>query len=527
MKEKHEWGLLLGLATLALAIFLIYWDVGVVDDEGYLLGGVMRILNGQVPYIDFHHTYAPGRFYLVAFLFRMFGESIVVLRGFWVILRVCIVLFAFLAGRRFLSKPAAFTVALLFLIGPGPWHKSFFHLFVLANFITLSMLNEKKGNGPPAMAGLLAGVTFLFRQDLGVIVCGIYLLFLFLGRWSGETRRRGFVFFLCLLAPVVPVALFFAVKGGFGVAAEKILFAGMRDNHTNSLPFPPLFHPVTMGPRGTGFLLLRLLYYVPVPLYAAAGVVGVARFFRGRKEGNVLILLSLLGLFTFNQTVWRSDLSHLLQSLAPFYILLLWVTDEIARRRVFLGTCLTSILPFGLYVLLMNYSQTYLEPGGPSRILAEGFQPIPPYYTGSLAQLGGGETQRLGFERAPIRTTRDQAHYLHALEEIVDRYSEPGDYILTVPGMQLIYFLMDRKNPTAYIHLRRALDSPEEEQRYIRDLLDHPTRLVLLRDSPIDGREERRFSRFARPVFEAIEREFDHVEDLGNLKVYVRRETAP
>ena len=118
-----------------------------------------------------------------------------------------------------------------------------------------------------------------------------------------------------------------------------------------------------------------------------------------------------------------------------------------------------------------------------------------------------------------------EAAFFRTLEEKVNRYSRPGDYMLTVPGLQLLYFLFDRRNPTAYVHLRRALDSPEEEERYIRDLLDKPTKLVLLRDMPIDGREERRFIRYAPRVYEAIEKEFVMERSLGDLKLYRRRET--
>ena len=107
---------------------------GINDDEGYMLGGVTRILDGQVPYRDFHHTYAPGRFYLVAALFRLFGEDLLVVRALWVVLRVAVVLLAWAAARRLLPRPEAAAVALMLIVAPGPWHKSFFHLFLIIIF---------------------------------------------------------------------------------------------------------------------------------------------------------------------------------------------------------------------------------------------------------------------------------------------------------------------------------------------------------------------------------------------------------
>src|SRR6266853_699156 len=49
-------------------------------DEGILLQGGQRILDGQIPYRDFFSFYTPGSFYLTALLFRIFGDSMGVAR---------------------------------------------------------------------------------------------------------------------------------------------------------------------------------------------------------------------------------------------------------------------------------------------------------------------------------------------------------------------------------------------------------------------------------------------------------------
>src|SRR5258708_35149545 len=50
-------------------------------DEGIVLQGASRILDGQVPYRDFFSFYTPGSLYLVAVLFRVFGNSLAVARS--------------------------------------------------------------------------------------------------------------------------------------------------------------------------------------------------------------------------------------------------------------------------------------------------------------------------------------------------------------------------------------------------------------------------------------------------------------
>ena len=51
-------------------------------DEGLVLVGADRVLHGEMPYRDFWTLYGPGSFYLLAGLFRVFGEFALVERGF-------------------------------------------------------------------------------------------------------------------------------------------------------------------------------------------------------------------------------------------------------------------------------------------------------------------------------------------------------------------------------------------------------------------------------------------------------------
>src|ERR1700739_4225813 len=47
-------------------------------DEGIILQGAQRILDGQVLYRDFFSFFTPGSYYLFALVFRVFGNSYVV-----------------------------------------------------------------------------------------------------------------------------------------------------------------------------------------------------------------------------------------------------------------------------------------------------------------------------------------------------------------------------------------------------------------------------------------------------------------
>src|SRR6185312_9484979 len=64
--------LIFGVSLLYLCLFRHYSAVD--PDEGIVLQGAERILRGEVPYRDFFSFYTPGSFYLVAGLFKIFGD---------------------------------------------------------------------------------------------------------------------------------------------------------------------------------------------------------------------------------------------------------------------------------------------------------------------------------------------------------------------------------------------------------------------------------------------------------------------
>src|ERR1700747_3708869 len=71
---------------IALVIFLLSFSYlcifrrysWVDPDEGIILQGAQRILDGQVLYRDFFSFFTPGSYYLVALVFRVFGDSYLV-----------------------------------------------------------------------------------------------------------------------------------------------------------------------------------------------------------------------------------------------------------------------------------------------------------------------------------------------------------------------------------------------------------------------------------------------------------------
>jgi hypothetical protein len=145
-------------------------------------------------------------------------------------------------------------------------------------------------------------------------------------------------------------------------------------------------------------------------------------------------------------------------------------------------------------------------------------------YLGSVA-VRAGNTVKLGLDRAPVYVRPVEARFFHALDRFLDMNTSPGDYVLAVPQLQMLYFFYDRKNPTRYAHYRRAIE-PAEEEKYIEDIKAHRPDYILLTE-PYEGARmggtRRSFAEYAGRVREWILSNYREVDRLGSVRILKRR----
>ena len=76
---------------LVLAVSLALYDRGIVPiDEGLPVQGASEILHGRQLYRDTVLVYPPGYFYFAAGIFRLFGESLWVMRVVSIVLQIAL-----------------------------------------------------------------------------------------------------------------------------------------------------------------------------------------------------------------------------------------------------------------------------------------------------------------------------------------------------------------------------------------------------------------------------------------------------
>jgi hypothetical protein len=335
-----------------------------------------------------------------------------------------------------------------------------------------------------------------------------------------------------MLLVVGPVLLYFSLRGALEPMVHNLTVDGMRDNMTNVIPYPGF---TAEGSADSSYLRyvfpVRLLFYLPFIAYAAVlvPVVRAALSRRWNPAMTSVLVVILVSVMAFNQSVWRSDLGHLLQTM-QYVFLLLPIALAFALRRLsgtagaVVGVLLALVIPallvwasFGVVAASTDYRM--MPVFAEERVSVGDVE-----YLGSVAVRAGNDT-RLHLERAPVYVRAAEARFFETLGRFLDLNTSPGDYVLAVPQLQMLYFLYDRRNPTRYAHYRRAIERVEEE-RYIEDIETRDTEYILLTE-PFEGarlgQTRESFSQYAGRVREWILANYTEVDRLGSVRILKRK----
>jgi hypothetical protein len=533
-----------GLAVFvaSLAYFLSYMHYGFAYDEGYLLDSVERILDGQVIYRDFHHTYAPGGFYLLAALFKIFGKTILLERLVFALLGALRCLLAFSIVRMVTRSRLAYLAPVLAIIAPGPWHKVFFPAFgFLALYAVL--LATVRGSRWYLVAGVAIGLAAVFRQDVAGFAVVAAVVGLAVEAWRLSTGLAPALRRLGLLAAgaaaaVAPVVLYFAAERALAPMIHKIAVDGMLDNMTNRIPFPGL--GVRAGLDGQYLALVlpaKAIFWLPLAAYVCSAAILMRALARRMwTAGHTLLAMILVASgLAFNQSTFRSDLGHVLQT-AQYAFLLVTIVVVHAHRmvmglaglgrraRITLAWAVVGVVPAVLVWGSIACTVAATNTAVAARFQREGVSIGDSEYLGSILVMVGNSAD-LGLARAPLRVTPSEARLFSEIGRFLDANTRAGDYVLAVPQLQTMYFLFDRKNPTRYAHYRRRL-APDEEKRYVEDIRSHGTEYILLTE-PYEGarlgQTSESFAEYARPVRDWILANYTAVGRIGWVQILKKK----
>lgn len=533
------------LALAGLRYMLLYFNRATnLLDEGSQAAQASRILHGDLIYRDFITVVTPGSYYTVAWLFRIFGADLIVLRWAVVALGLGILLVTLGVARHLMSWPFAAASAFLtivwgwFLVTPNlySWQAMFLALTALLAYLRYARTSLVRWI---FLAGLATGAAILVKQNIGVYAAAALLLTIWLSvvfepainrDQFGRRLRASICFTGGVCAPVVPVLLFLVLAGA-GPNLYENWFYYPREVYPRGLglPYPP-FYPLVPQPGLETLreaipaliagriaepalyeLWTKCVLYLPLLVYPFALLslaALIARWLRTRdpgvaREGQTLLAIALFGALTFLQAWPRSDETHILFGMQPGFILLgyvlfcCWrpldgVPARLRNRAALRQWSPTRSVQLTLLLLLE------------ATVLLATLLPL-----GALLRNGYKRTE-FEYQNYTVPLHADRAHGIFTSSEEVARIEQVTRYITThtstnepifvVPWAAGFYFLTDRPNPTRYDLLLSE------------DPLAYPCLIAALdRSKPryviygyvwdVDGKH---FSDYARPIDEYV-----------------------
>lgn len=292
-------------------------------DEGMSVYGATQVLNGALPCRDFWTYHMPGRFYVLAAIFKIFGISLktAVLSAVFILSLTSSAIYLFVS--RVNSRIFAIFAYLLSMVlfksymvyNRTAQYAILFYIFSF--FPLLSYLSSGKRKWL-FIGGLFAGMIGLFRIDFEFFCLASFFIVVLLKRITqlreGPYRemlisimKDCFYLFGGFLLVFLPVFIFFIRYGGSMELQGYVLSGVWLKNRF--LPFP-------------GFKAGSFIFYLPALVFLIT--VFKLVFFEAINKDRifwlkVFLLLSLF--FLYGYTVSRPDMPHLLATMVPVIIL--------------------------------------------------------------------------------------------------------------------------------------------------------------------------------------------------------------
>jgi 4-amino-4-deoxy-L-arabinose transferase-like glycosyltransferase len=475
-KSRAEQGM--GVLVFALSVLYLWPFRAATDlfqDEGIVLQGAQRILEGQVLYRDFFSFYTPGSFYAMALLFKILGSHYVVARTLLVFFGGVFSLLTYLLARRVASRWIALLAAYLFLVIGLPYR--FLHLHnwdsmvvaYVALYCAVRLVEAPKA-GWAFATGTLVSLTTLFEHSKGGgLFLGLLLGFVVLARWGRGlfAIKRTLVIALGagLIWPFIPVFAYFASRGALQPMIADWTWPLFHYSESNKLPYGW----INISPSGWESLfgsgswmrrLLSILFMSPCLVWPLIPFVAIFYFavhalrlksgIRNPKESAYFILISAgcVGLTLSAIVTGRPDVQHLIFAGAPFSLVLAWV----------LGAATDSVLLEKLRPLLTVYALLFFSAFGMFFVV-----------NGPL-----GSPHRLETRRGEISVPKPDQVIPYLI-----RHVAPGERIFVYPQQPLYYYLSGASNATSFDFFQLGMTSPEQFAQAISEMEKHPPRLVV------------------------------------------------
>ena len=345
------------LAVVGLPLRGLFLATGSSMEEGFMLTFPQRMLEGDIPNVDFLHLYGPFSLHVLAGWYWLFGVSIEAERAFGLLQHLGIIFAIYTLARAWGRRTAvvsAVTVTMLVLTPIGlsalAWEGGVaLGLWSVVFGVRALHTDDHVRRNALVAAGVLAGFALGYRPDLALALGLVHGWLLWRGRSARAWRPTAFGLGVGLLPLIIHVLMAGVTASARGMFTDPVF----RLRPGRELPRPPSFdrfdgalQGLSEGPLGGpwwGFPSLsttqQLFFWFWAVIVVAIALPIVALRLARRaptpmKRHTVLIGAALFGLGILPQALQRPDSTHLAWGCCVSFAMLPCLFNELVPRWV-------------------------------------------------------------------------------------------------------------------------------------------------------------------------------------------------
>jgi len=473
------------LLLLILPILLYFLTRGIIThDEGYILHSASKILDGQVPYRDFHFVYTPGSIYITALSFAIFSPTVLTSRILMIIISLVTVTLTYLIVMRSTNNKMYAILASIIFVAWGPSHTNFSWpvMYAISSGLLTMYLLSKSNNTTQKqlfLAGLLTFSVFWFKQNFGIAMALPIILFFLFNFDKKITSILSFAY--GLIWGLIIFLIYLLATESFAPFIIDFLDFTLKRIVINGALTTSFFYFDSIIP----FVLRSTLYLLPAILsIACMGILII------RKRYHLLFIPSFVLAFYIVGIRPTTDYVHLTPLLSliglPIAIILRYSAISTIRQITILLVATTILMGFHTALFKGYYRWD---------------EPITKHDNLFLSN------------NVNIFINEKSSNTFRRLTEITTQHTQKNDYILVNSYHPLFYFITQRQEPIQDNYLRTDIDPVSYYHEVLGQLVAKDIKLIILPTNSIES----------IPIAEFVSKNYNFLETLYDHDIYLKK----
>ena len=325
---KYKTNTLLWLVIISILI-IFHFQNPLNNDEAVVLEGALNILQGKEIYVNFFEFVSPGVFYLIAFVWQIFGVSYFAAKALAILSMLATLFGVYKISENISTKSINTLGPLIIVLASASWPITMYHNFNLL-FMVWAILFLLRGldlqkNKYFIASGLLTALSILFMQNKGILFMGSLGSFLLILAIKNKIYWQKM--FLYGLTSLAPLALLFFKWSPLFLYEKLILF--------------PLQHYLGLPNLSYNLIIIFSLWFLTIVILLI------------KEKNKKIYLLLYIQIILLINTLALPDFFHISLALFPSYSLLALSLNKISSKTFKQKMVFYTLLASGLMINLI------------------------------------------------------------------------------------------------------------------------------------------------------------------------------